>query len=112
MPTFQLNTNVKVDDHDALLKALTKLMMDLTGKPEQYVMVMIRDELPMCFGGDSKAPCAYVMLLSVGGFKDNKKASAKVCELLQAQVNIPQNRIFIEFNGPDGGDFGWNGSTF
>ena len=41
------------------------MLMQATGKPEQYVMVSLNAGKPMCYAG-TEEPCAYGELISIG----------------------------------------------
>ena len=57
-----------------IVTTLSKAVAKAVGKPEQYVMVSLRADTPMCFGG-TEEPCAYGELVSIGaiGGDKNKK---------------------------------------
>ena len=68
-----------VDNSDAL-QALSKAVADAVGKPEQWVMVSLATDRPMCYSG-SELPCAYGELISIGaiGGEKNKAVRAGRC---------------------------------
>jgi len=84
----------------------------LLGKPESYVMVHLDAGAAVRFAGSSE-PAAYVQLKSLGLPEAQTAAySAKLCNLLQAELGIGAGRTYIEFSGPERHMWGWNGSTF
>lgn len=114
MPYFaiQTNRNVAAQDQAALGKASSAFVAELLGKPEAYVMTALSIGTPMTFGG-SDAPTAMVQLKSIGLDRERcPELSKRICGFLQEQLNIPPERIFIDFKVLDGGLFGWNGKTF
>jgi hypothetical protein len=62
-----LQTNVSVEEAQKteLLKNLSAQTAEALGKPESYVMVSLRDDMPMVFAGND-APLAYLELKSIG----------------------------------------------
>ncbi|GBF96776.1 hypothetical protein Rsub_09632 [Raphidocelis subcapitata] len=115
MPTLNIMTNVPgngVDNSDCL-KALSKAVADSVGKPEQWVMVSLTTDKPMCYSGN-EAPCAYGELISIGaiGGEKNKAISGAVASVLKAKLGIDPARFYLKFTDSARSDFGWNGSTF
>ncbi|KAA8494108.1 Macrophage migration inhibitory factor-like [Porphyridium purpureum] len=111
MPSFMLTTNVAVADSAKFNAKASKLMAQITGKPEKFVCVSVRADTPMSFGG-SADPCGYVVLVNLGGFKDNKAICGHVFTLLERELGLAKDRVYVEINAPNGADYGWNGSTF
>ena len=115
MPCLNLSTNVPLDDVDtsAILSEASKTVAKLIGKPEAYVMVVLKGSVPMSFGG-TEQPTAYGELVSIGGLNPdvNKKLSAAIASILEAKLTIPKSRFFHKFYDTKGSNFGWNGSTF
>ena len=111
MPFIQINTSSKsVVDNDLLQKEISKLIADLTGKPESYVMTMIKSNSKMTFAG-SDEPCCFIKLQSIGSLNPSSM-SKSLCELIESKTNIHTNRIYIEFNDVKAANWGFNSSTF
>lgn len=114
VPLLRLETTVALPDNQRqqLLAALSKLVAETIGKPEQYVMVMISPAAILMSGKPGDA--AFVDVRSIGGLNAdvNGRLSQKVCALLTQSLRVPQNRIYINFSEIEPGDWGWNGSTF
>ena len=49
-------------------KDISKMIADLTGKPENYVMTMIQRDAKMTFAG-SDEPCCFIKVKSIGAQK-------------------------------------------
>ncbi|KAJ3688297.1 hypothetical protein LUZ61_017461 [Rhynchospora tenuis] len=115
MPCLNLSTNVNLDgvDTSAILSELSKTVASIIGKPEAYVMVVLKGSVPMSFGG-TELPTAYGELVSIGGLSPdvNKKLSGSVAAILESKLSVPKNRYFLKFYDSKGSNFGWNGSTF
>ncbi len=111
MPLIQINTSSKsVVDNDLLQKKVSKMVADLTGKPEDYVMTIIQSDSQMTFAG-SDEPCCFIKLQSIGSLNPSLM-SKYLCELLESQTNIKTNRIYIEFMDVKASNWGFNSSTF
>lgn len=114
MPTLIINTNVSVPapQQAQLLRQASATIAKALNKPESYVMVLLRADQPMCFGGDT-APTAYVELKSLGlPEEQTSQLSAVICDFLQQTLGLAVNRIYIEFSSPPRHLFGFNRSTF
>ncbi|CAM6111000.1 unnamed protein product [Calypogeia fissa] len=115
MPTLNVQTNVPLDGvvTSDILKDASKAIARILGKPESYVLIILRGSIPMSFGG-SEEPAAYGELISIGGMSatSNKKVSAAISEILESKLSVPPSRFYIKFYDVKGSDMGWNGSTF
>ena len=111
MPFIQINTSSKsLVENDLLQKEISKMVADLTGKPENYVMTMIQNNSKMTFAG-SDEPCCYVKLKSIGSLEPSSM-SKSLCELIASNTNIKPNRIYVEFVDVKASNWGFNYSTF
>lgn len=116
MPLIKVQTSIARSDNvqiDSLLKDLSASLAKHTGKPESYVMTALECGVAMTFGGTFDPVC-YVEVKSVGSFTPEQTAamSQDFCQQLSQGLNVPQNRIYIEFADAKGYLWGWNGSTF
>ena len=111
MPFIQINTSSKsVVNNDLLQREISKMVADLTGKPENYVMTMIVSNSKMTFAG-SDEPCCFIKIKSIGSLYPSAM-SKSLCELIASKTNINTNRIYIEFIDVKASNWGFNGSTF
>ena len=114
MPYFKIETNKSMEASYAedFAREASSFACRLLGKPEKYMMVSVRHSLTMLFGG-AMAPAAYVTLKSIGLAKEKCEAYSKnICEFMQSTLDIPPDRVYIDFNSIDGSMFGWNKATF
>ena len=114
MPYFSIETNRPLDQASIqqLLKKTSTFIADLLGKPESYVMISLQPDTPLIFGG-SDAPAAFVRLKSIGLPQDRcPEMSEKICRLIEQDLGVPQDRVFIDFKDLTRSMFGWNGKTF
>ena len=114
MPYFSIETNLSIDQASIqrLLKKTSAFIADLLGKPESYVMISLQPDTPLTFSG-SEAPAAFVRLKSIGLPQDRcPEMSEKICRLIEQDLGVPQDRVFIDFKDLARSMFGWNGKTF
>ncbi len=114
MPFLMIQTNVKVDPSRSakLLRNASRHVAETLGKSEKYVMVALEDETPMLFGGKAE-PLAYLELKSIGLPKDKtSQLSATLSGLLQEEIGVTADRVYIEFADALAPMWGWNGATF
>ncbi len=111
MPFCGLQTNVKINDKESLAKEFSSMIARELSKPESYVMVSV-EEKKMTFAGNSE-PCAFVDLRSIGLSESQTPALSKaVCDFLKEKLDVPSDRVYINFMDAKGSMWGWNGSTF
>ena len=114
MPYLKIQTNevITSDLEQKLLREASLLVASELGKPEKYVMVNIEPTRPMLFAG-SDAPTAYLELKSIGLPESKTKIlSAALCQLINNNIGISADRIYIEFADAPRSMWGWNSATF
>lgn len=114
MPLLSIRTNVALPpgQRETLLARASRRVAEILDKPELYVMVSLEDDRPMLFGG-SAAPLAYLELKSIGLPKDETPdLSEALCSLVEDEIGVPPERVYIEFSDADPTLWGWNGDTF
>ncbi len=114
MPYMKIDTNISVDDKtlQALLTGVSSKIATFLGKPERYVLIHINPEQTMCFAG-SQAPLAYVELKSIAlPTEKTEQLSSALCKFLTDTLNIPAQRVYIEFTNIERAMWGWDGKTF
>lgn len=114
MPLLKIQSNQPVEAAQAeqLVSAASKLVAEQLGKPERYVMVALEPPVPMSFAG-STDPLAYLELKSIGLPQDKTPAfSAALCSLINEQMGIDPERVYIEFADAPRAMWGWNNATF
>jgi phenylpyruvate tautomerase len=116
MPLIQVDTSCNLSDQNkkqSVVKALSHLAAEAMGKPEQYVMACIHDNVVMSMSGQA-GPCALVTVRSIGGLSKtvNQNVAAQVGQMLQKELAIPPNRIYLTFEDIAPTHWAWNGKTF
>ena len=116
MPLIQLDTSCDLSNSEkrkTIAKEISSLAAKCIGKPEQYVMVCMRDNVVMTMSG-TDAPAALVSVKSISGLSRevNKKLSGEICKMLQNELGIAGDRIYLTFEELPGTHWGWNADTF
>lgn len=114
MPLLKIQTNssMHADKRRLLASTASGLVADMLGKPERYVMVSVEENPAMMFAG-SDAPLAYLELKSIGlPQSETAEFSATLSEMIENQLGLPADRIYIEFADAPRSMWGWNGGTF
>ncbi|NEP11524.1 MAG: hypothetical protein F6K14_15200 [Symploca sp. SIO2C1] len=116
MPLIKVQTSVTAPDtnkSEALLKQLSTSLAKHLGKPESYVMTALESNVPMTFAGTTDPVC-YVEIKSVGSMRpqQTQAMSQDFCEQINQAIDVPTNRIYIEFADAQGYLWGWDGRTF
>ena len=110
MPLLSVTTSIKINKKNLLLKNCSELISKLTNKSEQYVMVRLFDQIPMCFNKD-QSPSCFIDLKSIG-LRNPNLMSKEIGLFISKQIGIPMKRIYIRFEDIDAANWAWNGSTF
>ena len=114
MPYFKIETNQKLDDAGAakFSKEASVFLSGLLGKPERVIMVSVDHGISMRFN-ENTSPAAYVEVKSIGLNSDKCPEYAKaVCEFVETAINVPSDRVYIDFAAINGKMFGWNRRLF
>ena len=114
MPLLKLEASVPIDKvkQERLIPALSRILSDVTGKPEAYSMVTLT-ETAGGMGGAIK-PIAFADVRGIGGFtpKVNAEISKRIAELLKKELNINSENVYLTFTEVAATNWGWKGGTF
>ena len=114
MPLIKLETSASVSGEQAteLALALSKITAGAIGKPEAYVMASVT-ETTMTMAGEP-GPAAFLDVRSIGGLNQgvNRELTTQVCALMESQLGIAPDRVYVSFASSAAVDWGWNNSTF
>ncbi|CAK9136692.1 unnamed protein product [Ilex paraguariensis] len=99
MPCLDISTNVNLDgvDTDSIFSEATKAVAAIIGKPDSYVMVLLKGSVAISFGGN-KEPAAFAEIVSMGGINSEVKRNliATIGTILQNKLSIPRARFFLK----------------
>ena len=112
MPYLKIQSNTEISDKKIIIDEMTELIKEILGKPDRFIMIAVENKIEMSFAG-SDEPTAFVELKSID-LPGNKTAvlSDRICWLLNHQLGIPADRVYIEFSDAPRNMFGWDGATF
>ena len=114
MPYLMVQTNQEFDPQtsQSFVKKASSLVSDQLGKSEGYVMVSLQPPAPMAFAGLAD-PAAYLELKSIGlPERTTASLSNALCGLVNTELGIDKERIYIEFANSESHMWGWNCKTF
>jgi len=111
VPYLNIVTNQSVSDEVAFLKTASKTLSQATGKSESYVMIALEEKASMSMGG-SDAPTAFLDYRALGLPADRTAFSDTLCKLINEQLGIAGDRIYISMTDSERQNWGWNHSTF
>ena len=114
MPFLELKTNkqLSADKKQHVMKDLTALLAKDLKKPERVIMIQCRDDQDLMFGA-SADPLAFIELRSIGLPEDQTvRLSQSLSSFVKNNLDIPADRLFINFRSFERHMWGYNGSTF
>ena len=100
------------DEKEHLKKELGKIVNNIPGKSERYLMVGFQDNYSLYFRGEKLDYGAFVEVKLFGGVTEDslKKVTSDICHLYEKELNIPSRAIYVKFEEVD--NWGWNGKNF
>lgn len=115
MPLIHLITTEPIPEatRQGLVQSLSRIAADVIGKPETYVMAIVQDGAAMLHAG-KVGPAAFLDVRAIGGL------SPRVCEglaervgaLLLEKLQVPGDRVYLNFTEVPAAKWGHNGGTF
>jgi phenylpyruvate tautomerase PptA (4-oxalocrotonate tautomerase family) len=114
MPYLKIQTNLALSKsaERALMKESSALVARELEKPESFVMIALQPDTTMIFAG-SDDPVAFLELKSVGlPGRKTKALSQALCTLVEEQLGIAKERVYVKFIDVNRGMWGWKGDTF
>ncbi|KAJ8898945.1 hypothetical protein K2173_008444 [Erythroxylum novogranatense] len=99
MPCLYITTNVKLDgvDKAPIFSEATKAVSTIIGKPEHFVMVIIKGEADIQFNGN-KDGAVYAEIVSMGGINKEVKRNLieKLGTIMDDKLCVPRTRFFLK----------------
>ena len=107
----KITVSVSQEKREAMKSELGKAV-SILGKPESFLMVGFEDNYDLYMGGKKLEKGAYVAVRLFGNASGSayEKMTAKICELYEKELGIPQDAIYVTYHGVN--DWGWNGRNF
>ncbi|XP_077434901.1 macrophage migration inhibitory factor-like [Vanacampus margaritifer] len=113
MPIFAVNTNFAKGDLPAtLMTEATEELVKVTGKPVELIAVHVHADQIIMIGG-KEDPCALCSFHSIEKISCDqiKQYSKLLCGLLNKQLGISPDRIYINFVDMDACKLAWNNTS-
>lgn len=114
MPYIDSKTTVSLSDKekDYLKGELGKIVSDIPGKSEKFLMLGFQDNYTLYFKGKKLDYGAFIEVKLLGHSTEDslKKVTREICDLYASKLNIPPSAIYVKFEEVD--TWGWNGKTF
>lgn len=115
MPLLRITTSNKFEQEKEIkiLNGLSKILENILKKPEKYIQLIFHSGISMNFAG-SKLPNAFIEIKSIGALSpDNcNTLSSSICSFLNNEINIPPDRVYIQFEDVQPTFWGFNNKTF
>ena len=114
MPYLTVTSNqaLSPEKEVGLAEELSRRCTDWLGKSEAYVMVVVKSEVSMIFAGSAE-PAAFAELFSIGlPAEEGPRLSEALCGFIGKALNVPEDRIYLNFHDAPREQWGWNGGTF
>ena len=114
MPVLSIQTNAPQSKvTPALVKKLVDIVADSLGKPKSFVVVHVSGSQVMSFGGGD-AVAAIGRLTSIGAINkgNNEKLQANVAKILEKELGVASDKLYITLEDVAPVNIGWKHSTF
>lgn len=114
MPYCEIITSRKIcSDCELLLnREIARIIEQIPGKSERWVMTHMEDEARMCFAGDGEAPSAMITVKTFGKLENTQydMLTKELCSVVSKLLNLPTDRVYVVYQPID--TWGWNGANF
>ncbi|KAF8397190.1 hypothetical protein HHK36_016097 [Tetracentron sinense] len=79
-------------------------MSEIIGRPESYVMILLKGSVPIWFGGTYE-PAAFGEVVAIGGLTSEvrKKLIARIGTILETRLSVPKTRFLLKFHDTKAG---------
>ena len=116
MPFVSVMTNQKVSakQETEIKSAVGRILKDVAGKPEEWLMVALSGGHPIFFKGARDTACAMIEIKYLGAFTadQKKKITIELCTLMSATCGVPPEALYVAFSSFDANNWGWNNAMF
>ena len=108
----KVTVSLSEDKVNKLKEELGKIICDIPGKSENFLMVGFEDNYTLYFKGEKLKLGAFIEVKIFGKTsKDSLNTMTKhLCELFTRELGIPGEAIYVKYEEVD--NWGWNGSNF
>ena len=110
MPLFSISTSAKISEKKKFLEDSSRLISELTNKPEKFVMVILNDS-PLMYFDKNQYPCCYIEIKSIGNI-NQLKMSEEISKFITSSLGIPEERLYINFQDIEAKNWAWKSKPF
>lgn len=114
MPYIESKVTVQLTEveREYLKTELGKIVDDIPGKSENFLMVGFQDNFPLYFKGKKLDYGAFIEVKLFGSVAEDylKTVTSEICDLYNSKLHIPPKSIYVKFEEVD--NWGWNGNNF
>ena len=114
MPYINSKLTVKLSQQDKehLKSQLGKIIEEIPGKSEEWLMLSFEDNETIYFRGNKMEKAAFIEVKIFGTAEREykNKVNDLICTLYQSELDIPKDSIYITFSEVK--DWGFNGEMF
>ncbi|KAL3271455.1 hypothetical protein HHI36_021941 [Cryptolaemus montrouzieri] len=114
MPYLKIETNVAANKiPNDISEKLCGVVAKTLNKPKEICVASVVADMNLSFGGVEQ-PAAQVFLKCISGLgvEENKNHANAICELLEKELGISKDKVYIFFQMFPASDVGFNGSTY
>ena len=110
---LQVAGTTVADKKSTVLREVSRILAQTTGKPEAVIMVTLEDDAEALMGGEP-GPAAFIDIRGIGGLdrEVNTQTTERLCALLWDELGIAPSRVYVTFTDVPAANWGWNGKTF
>lgn len=114
MPFIESKVTVSLSESEKefLKTELGKIVEEIPGKSENYLMLGFEDNYNLYFKGKKLDYGAFIEVKLFGSVAEDylKLVTSEICKLYSKKLNIPPKSIYVKFEEVD--NWGWNGVNF
>ena len=110
---LQIAESIPTEKQHVVLTSASRIVAEATGKPETYVMAILEPAAATAMGG-AVTPAAFIDVRGIGGVNAaiNGTIAKGVCDLLQEQLGLAPDHVYLNFTDVPAANWGHNGHTF
>ena len=108
----KVTVNLSEKQREDLKTELGKIVEEIPGKSEKYLMLGFQDNYPLYFKGEKLDYGAFIEVKIFGAVAEDylNQVTHEICNLYSSKLNIPKKSIYVKFEEVD--NWGWNGRNF
>lgn len=114
MPYCEIITTSKVEKAEEmkLNHEIARIIEQIPGKSERWVMTHIQDEARMAFAGTNEVPAAMIMVKTFGELTSEQydMLTKSFCNTVARLLEVPSERLYVTYEPVT--HWGWDSANF